>query len=259
MSSKHHSQYSLDRAQGCLPIAQGCLKLENISFRYSQDSPILFQNVNLDLSHNESVAIVGSTGCGKSTLLKIILSLYLPETGLLTMHGTPITQIGLNQYRQQIVAVLQDDNLLSGTIFDNISFFDQKPDKKRVQYAAKMAAIDREIVRMPMQYETLVGNMGSALSGGQIQRLLLARAFYKKAKILVLDEATSNLDIQTEKAVNQSIRQLDIARIFVAHRPQTIKYADKVYELTTEGLRLIKTSTINKRENYLSIASGNTL
>ncbi len=163
--------------------------------------------------------------------------------------------MGLSQYRQQIAAVLQGDNLLSGTIFDNITFFDQKPDKERVQYAAKMAAITKEIELMPMQYDTLVGNMGAALSGGQIQRILLARAFYKKAKLIVLDEATSNLDIETEKSVNQSIRRLDIARIFVAHRPQTIKYADKIYELNAEGLTLIHTSEINKQGKSLSITS----
>lgn len=230
-----------------------CLRLENISFRYSPDSPILFQNVNLNVKNNESIAIIGSTGCGKSTLLKIILSLYLPEKGLIKLHETPITQIGFNQYRQQTAAVLQDDYLLSGTIFDNITFFDQNPNSERVRYAANMAAISSEIELMPMQYETLVANMGTALSGGQIQRILLARAFYKKAKLLVLDEATSNLDTETEKLVNQSIRQLNIARIFVAHRPQTIKYADKIYELTSGGLRYLNSSEVAKRENCSSM------
>lgn len=225
-----------------------CLRLENISFRYSSDSPILFKNINLSVKNNESIAIIGSTGCGKSTLLKIILSLYRPEKGSIKLHETPITQIGLNDYRQQTAAVLQDDYLLSGTIFDNITFFDQTPDRERVKYAATMAAISNEIELMPMQYETLVGNMGTALSGGQIQRILLARAFYKKAKLIILDEATSNLDTKTEKLLNQSIRQLNIARIFVAHRPQTIKYADKIYELTNNGLRYLKTSELAKRE-----------
>ncbi|MBN4075294.1 peptidase domain-containing ABC transporter [Gammaproteobacteria bacterium AH-315-E17] len=223
------------------------LQLSNISFRYSPDSPLLFKNVNLKIRNNESVAIIGSTGCGKSTLLKIILSLYQPENGSVLMHEVPITQMGLGPYRREVAGVLQDDNLLSGSIFDNITFFDQNPDRERVEYAANMAAIAKEIQLMPMQYDTLVGNMGTALSGGQIQRILLARAFYKEAKLIVLDEATSNLDIATERAVNQSIRQLDIARIFVAHRPQTIKYADTIYELTCEGLTLIQTSEINKR------------
>jgi ATP-binding cassette subfamily B protein RaxB len=215
------------------------LQLSNISFRYSPDSPLLFQNINLNVRKNESIAITGSTGCGKSTLLKIILSLYQPEDGCIYMGTVPLTQIGLEAYRQNIAAVLQDDNLLSGSIFDNITFFDQQPDRERVEYAASMAAIADDIRQMPMQYDTLIGNMGAALSSGQIQRILLARAFYKNVRLIILDEATSHLDIATEKRVNQSIRQLNIARIFVAHRPQTIKYADTVYELDSTGLRLV--------------------
>lgn len=214
-----------------------CLQLSDISFRYSLDSPLLFENINLQLRDNESIAITGLTGCGKSTLLKIILSLYKPDNGTILMHGIPITQIGMTSYRQKIAAVLQDDNLLSGTIFDNITFFDHRPDREKVEYAANMAAIADDIQRLPMQYNTLIGNMSAALSSGQIQRILLARAFYKNAKLIVLDEATSNLDVITEKRVNQSIRQLNIARIFVAHRPQTIKYADTVYELNSKGLK----------------------
>lgn len=228
--------------------SSNCLQLTDISFRYSPDSSLLFQNVNLKISSKESIAIIGSTGCGKSTLLKIILSLYQPESGFVKMHEVPIKQLGLSSYRQNITGVLQDDNLLSGTIFDNITFFDQNPDKAKVEYAAQMAAIAKEIKLMPMQYQTLVGNMGAALSGGQIQRILLARAFYKEAQLIVLDEATSNLDITTEKLVNQSLRQLDIARVFVAHRPQTIKYADKIYELTNSGLNLIQTNKVDNRK-----------
>ncbi len=227
-----------------------CLELTNISFRYSLDRPRLFQNVNLVVKNNESIAIVGSTGCGKSTLLKIILRLYLPEKGSIKLYKTPVSQMRVNQYRQQISAVLQDDILLSGSIFDNITFFDPRPDKERVQYAANMAAIDSEIELFPMQYDTLVGNMGSALSGGQIQRILLARAFYRKVKLIVLDEATSNLDTETERLVNQSIRQLNIARVFVAHRPQTIQYADKIYNLSPKGLGLITTKEIDERDLF---------
>jgi ATP-binding cassette subfamily B protein RaxB len=216
-----------------------CLQLNNISFRYSPDSPLLFQHVNLKVRNNESVAITGASGCGKSTLLKIILSLYQAESGSVYLDGIPKAQMGLSTYRRNLAAVLQDDNLLSGTIFDNITFFDQHPDRKKVEYAASMAAINEEINAMPMQYDTLIGNMGAALSSGQIQRVLLARAFYKEAKLLILDEATSNLDIVTEERVNQSIRQLNIARIFVAHRPQSIKNADTVYELRSDGLKLL--------------------
>jgi ATP-binding cassette subfamily B protein RaxB len=151
--------------------------------------------------------------------------------------------MGLEYYRSNICGVLQDDSLLSGTIFENISFFDPAPDRARVEAAARQAAIAEEIARMPMRYETLVGNMGGALSGGQIQRVLLARTFYKQARLIILDEATSHLDLATEANVNRAIKSMRSARIMVAHRPQSYMLADTIYRLTPTGLvRLDKTA-----------------
>jgi ATP-binding cassette subfamily B protein RaxB len=126
---------------------------------------------------------------------------------------------------------MQDDQLLSGSISDNISFFDPQKDMERVEWAANIAAIDKDISQMTMGYNTLVGDMGAALSGGQIQRLLLARALYRKPKILFMDEATSNLDTTLEASVNSAIKSLDVTRIIIAHRPETIASADRVLEL----------------------------
>lgn len=212
------------------------LQSKNLSFRYDQYAPWLFQNINLEVGVEESVAIIGPTGCGKSTLLKIVSSLLQPDAGVLSFHGMSITAMGLQAYREQIASVMQDDSLLSGSIFDNITFFDPTPDPERVEYVAGLAAIAADIRVMPMQYNTLVGSMGAALSGGQIQRILLARALYKKPRLLILDEATSHLDISTEKAVNLAIKKMKIGRLIVAHRPDTILLADRILELTPLGL-----------------------
>jgi ATP-binding cassette subfamily B protein RaxB len=123
---------------------------------------------------------------------------------------------------------MQNDQLLSGSVMDNICFFSPKPDLQYLMYCAELAAVHQDIVAMPMGYNTLIGDMGSALSGGQKQRLLIARALYHKPKVLLLDEATSHLDLLLEARVNQAIRQLQIARIMVAHRTDTILTADRI-------------------------------
>lgn len=133
--------------------------------------------------------------------------------------------------RKLVGTVMQDDQLFAGSIADNIAFFDPAPDHERVQHAAKLAAVHDEVIAMPMQYNTLIGDMGAALSGGQRQRLLLARALYKQPSILFLDEATSALDIKKEKAVNEAVRSLRLTRIIIAHRPETIASADRVIVL----------------------------
>jgi ATP-binding cassette subfamily B protein RaxB len=143
----------------------------------------------------------------------------------------PVQAIGLEYYRAQIGCVLQNDQLFAGTIADNIAAFSPKLDPERIQNAARLAAIHEEILRMPMGYETLVGDMGSSLSGGQLQRVVLARALYRRPRILLLDEATSHLDEENERNINQAIRSLTIARVIVAHRRSTIDMADRVVHI----------------------------
>jgi ATP-binding cassette subfamily B protein RaxB len=161
-------------------------------------------------------------------LLKVILGFISAQQGKVLVDGMELTSFGLQHYRSQIAAVMQNDQLLSGSIMDNISFFSPKPEVQHVMHCAELAAIHQDIVAMPMGYNTLIGDMGSALSGGQQQRLLLARALYHKPRVLVLDEATSHLDVMLEARVNQAIRQLQISRIIVAHRPETILTADRI-------------------------------
>lgn len=209
----------------------GQLELQDIAYRYSPNDPFLFQNLSLEIKPGEVIAIVGPSGCGKTTLLKIMLGLLRPDKGEIFVDGQELEKIGLRSYRSLIAAVMQDDQLMSGSIADNISFFDPEPDTSAIEQCARWACIDQDIHGMPMGFDSLVGDMGTTLSGGQKQRLLLARALYQKPRILFLDEATSHLDTNTEQVVNANLQKLDITRVMIAHREGTIKMADRIVVL----------------------------
>lgn len=207
---------------------EASVELRNISFRYAEGEPWILKGCNLRIEAGESVAIVGHSGCGKSTLAKIILGLLEPTQGDVLYGGINVLQLGTDYYRDRIGAVMQDDQLFAGTIIDNISFFSSEISLERIEVAARMAAIHEDIMAMPMGYKSLVGDMGSSLSGGQKQRVILARALYRSPSLLVLDEATSHLDINCERQINAAVRQLEITRVIVAHRPDTIAAANRV-------------------------------
>jgi ATP-binding cassette subfamily B protein RaxB len=204
------------------PIPEASIELCNVSFRYAEGEPWILKDCNLRIEAGESIAIVGPSGCGKSTLAKIVLGLLQPTEGEVRFGGIDIHKLGLDSYRQWIGAVMQDDQLFAGSVADNISFFDSETTPVRVEAAAQQAAIHEDIAAMPMGYQSLVGDMGSSLSGGQKQRVILARALYRRPKLLVLDEATSHLDIDHEKHVNAAVNRLKITRVVIAHRPETI-------------------------------------
>ncbi|WP_404936079.1 peptidase domain-containing ABC transporter [Pseudoalteromonas sp. 0303] len=210
---------------------KGKIELKNICFRYSEASPNILEDINLKVEAGESIAITGPSGAGKSTLLKIMLRLNTPQAGEVCIDDIPLNKLGSQQYRDQIAAVMQNDELLSGSIADNIAFFDQRIDMERVYKCAKLAFIDADINNMPMSYNSLIGDMGSSLSGGQKQRVLLARALYKKPRILFMDEATSHLDSSLESDINRAIKALDITRVIIAHRKETIESADKIVKV----------------------------
>jgi len=207
------------------------LELQGVSFRYSDNEPEVLKDINIVIEPGESVAISGPSGCGKTTLLKLMLGIHAPQSGEIRVGGVPLRQLGLRSWRDMIGTVMQDDQLFAGSITDNISFFDAHADAAWVAQCAQLAAVHDEIGAMPMGYHTLIGDMGASISGGQKQRILLARALYKKPKILFLDEATSALDVDRERLVNQAIRQLDLTRVIVAHRPETIASAGRVIVL----------------------------
>ncbi len=210
---------------------KGQLTLENICFSYSDDQVPILNNVNLTFGAGESIAVTGPSGAGKTTLMKIMLGLLQPTSGKVYLDGKDITQVGLKSYRKKIAAVMQDDTLLAGSIADNVSFFDPQPDYLKIEQCTHLAAIHDDINRMTMGYNSLVGDMGSNLSGGQIQRLLLARALYQSSYVLFMDEATSHLDIDNEAKINEKIQHLPMTCIMIAHRQETINMAEKVYHL----------------------------
>ncbi|GAA0824189.1 peptidase domain-containing ABC transporter [Colwellia asteriadis] len=210
---------------------KGQLTLENICFSYSDEQAPILNNINLTLEASESIAITGPSGAGKTTLMKIMLGLLRPTSGKVYLDGKDITQVGLKNYRKKIAAVMQDDTLLAGSIADNVSFFDPQPNYLKIEQCAHLAAIHDDITKMTMGYNSLVGDMGSNLSGGQIQRLLLARALYQSPSVLFMDEATSHLDKDNEAKISEQIQHLPMTRIMIAHRQETINMAEQVYHL----------------------------
>ena len=211
-----------------IPELTGAIELENISFRYSDTDRWIVKDYSLTLAPGSMTTLTGLSGGGKTTLLKLILGLYQPTSGKILVDGQSLQDLGIRNWRSQIGVVMQDDKLLSGTIADNISFFDPEMDMKKVVEAAKKAQIHDEIAAIPMNYTSMVGDMGSILSGGQKQRVLLARALYHDPKVLFLDEGTANLDAKTEKTIVEIIAQMPITRVIVAHRPAFIKASDRV-------------------------------
>jgi ATP-binding cassette, subfamily B, bacterial CvaB/MchF/RaxB len=217
-----------DRPRGYERAITGRIELRGVSFQYAETEPFVLADVNLIVEPGEYITITGPSGGGKTTLVKIMLGLLAPTSGDVLVDGVPLALLGPRSYREQIAAVMQDDQLLSGSIADNICFFDQASDTEWMIRCAEMAAVHDDIMMMPMAYNTLIGDMGSSLSGGQKQRILLARALYRRPRMLFLDEGTAHLDVETEHRIAATLKRLDITRISVAHRPETIKAADRV-------------------------------
>ena len=219
---------------------EGQITLQNLHFRYARFEPDILKGANLEIEPGEFVALAAPSGEGKSTLLRLILGLYEPSHGKILYDGLEASKWGLSNLRQQMGVVMQDDTLLGGSIEENISLFDEKPDRDRIREVARIAAIHDDIEAMPMGYRSLVGDMGTTLSGGQQQRVMLARALYRSPRLLVMDEGTSALDVNTERHINAQLKKLSITRIIAAHRPETLAAADKVIALQQGQLRPIE-------------------
>jgi ATP-binding cassette subfamily B protein RaxB len=222
---------------GRLHGLSGAVAARHLAFRYAAtDEPVL-TDISFEMAPGEFVAITGPSGGGKTTLLKLLVGLLEPSGGQILYDGMPLQTFGVGAVRDQIGVVMQDDILLSGSLAQNITFFDTAPDPGWMRECARLAAIGDDISSFPMAYNTLVGDMGTVLSGGQKQRVLLARALYRRPRILFMDEGTSSLDTGKEREVNRNLRAMDITRLVIAHRKDTIDAADRILELTPEGLR----------------------
>ena len=235
------NEVSSGHANPLIPLNGADIELRNVAFRYSESDPLVLENVSLRIGEGESVAVIGPSGCGKTTLVKVLLGLLPATDGEVLVGGVSLAALGCNRLRDIVGSVMQEDQLFAGSIADNICFFDPEPDQVRIERCAQIAAVHQEIAAMPMLYNTLVGDMGTALSGGQKQRVLLARALYKQPKILELDEATSHLDVARERVVNDAIRALNITRVIIAHRPETIASADRVIKLGSGSVQTLGT------------------
>lgn len=213
---------------GSGPLTLVC---RGLKFRYSDHEPFVLDGVDLTIPEGQCIAIVGPSGCGKSTLVNLLLGDLSPTDGEILAGGVALDRLGHRAWRACVGAVMQDDTLFAGTIADNISFFDPQPDAARIEHSARLAVILDDILAMPMGLHTLVGDMGTTLSGGQRQRVLLARALYKQPRLLILDEATSHLDVHREVQVNTAVARMNLTRIIVAHRQETVAAAQRVVAL----------------------------
>ena len=215
-----------------LPVSnvKGAVRFEDVTFAYG-DRQSIVQNLTLKIPAGHTVAIVGATGSGKSTLVKLLLRLYEVNAGRITLDGLDIRDLATQDLRQAIGLVSQDVFLFHGTVAENISYGTFNASREAIMQAARTAEAEEFIQQLPQGYDTIVGERGQKLSGGQRQRLAIARAILKNPPILVLDEATSAVDNETEAAIQRSLENItqDRTTIAIAHRLSTIRNADRIY------------------------------
>ena len=215
--------------------AKTWLRTEGIAHRYSAADPWVFGNLSFEVQAGEVVAIVGPSGSGKTTLLCVLGGIFLPGAGRLFYDGVEVKPDNTTALRQRVAFVFQNDELFEGSLEENIAFFAPQADRERIKRCAALACIADDIAVLPQGYRTRLAEQGAGLSGGQRQRILIARALYLQPSLLVLDEATSHLDVQTERQVLKNLKNLGITIVMSAHRPDAIALADRVYALHTQS------------------------
>ncbi|MGP4039111.1 peptidase domain-containing ABC transporter [Gracilibacillus sp. D59] len=240
------------------PKLQGQIELHNVSFKYDDFSNPILKNINLRISPGEKIGIVGSSGSGKSTLAKLILGLYTPSDGQILFDGVSIQRLNLSNLRKQIGVILQETTLFNKSVLENIRMENKDISNGQVKLAAEKAFIHDEIINFPMGYNTILTEGGENFSGGQRQRLLIARAIAQQPSILVLDEATSSLDYQSEAIISENLQSLNITQVIIAHRLSTIKEVDCIYvmdkgEIVEKGTHQ---ELLNKSGHYSALYRG---
>lgn len=209
----------------------GGIELNNVSFGYSENMPLVIDDLSLKIRPGQYVAIVGATGCGKSTLMRLLLGFEKPQKGAIYYDGRDLSKIDLKSLRRKIGVVLQNGKLFQGDIFSNIIISSPQLTMDEAWTAAEMAGVADDIRRMPMGMHTIISEGSGGISGGQRQRLMIARAIAPRPRILMFDEATSALDNITQKTVSESLEKLKCTRIVIAHRLSTIKSCDRILYL----------------------------
>lgn len=212
-------------------IPKGTLELRSLAFAYAPRDPDVLTDINLHVRAGECIAIVGATGCGKTTLLKVMASLLTPTKGAVLVDGRKLEPFAFQGYRSAIATILQDDGLFVGTVAENVCYPDEVGDAAKVLSALHAAQIDREMLSLPLALNTRIGELGSTLSAGQRQRLLLARAIYRRSVYLFLDEPTADLDLGTERRIVDVIGALKATRVVATHRPDILRVADRILTL----------------------------
>ncbi len=229
--------------RSALPAIRGDIAFERVTFRYRADGPEVLHDVNLRISAGQTIGLVGPSGSGKSTLAKFIQRFYVPESGRVLIDGVDLTLVDPSWLRRQIGVVLQDNVLFNTSVRENIALADPAMPIERVIAAATLAGAHDFILELPEGYDTVVQERGSSLSGGQRQRIAIARALVTNPRILIFDEATSALDYESERVVQQNMRQICKGRtvIIVAHRLSTVRHADRI--VTVERGRIVEDGT----------------
>ena len=222
----------------------GSVELNNITFRYSDDMPLVLDDISLKISPGEYVAIVGRTGCGKSTLMRIMLGFETPQKGAVFYDGRDLSRIDLKSLRRRIGTVMQNGKLFTGNIFSNITIVAPWLTIDDAWEAAEIAGLADDIRHMPMGMHTVISEGQGGVSGGQRQRILIARAVAPKPKLLILDEATSALDNLTQKQVSEALDRMDCTRIVIAHRLSTIRQCDRIIVL--DGGKIVEDGTYDE-------------
>lgn len=219
-----------------VPDRDVVIEIENVSFAYDKGNNDVVKNLSLRVARGDCIGLYGKSGSGKSTIVKLLVGFQVPRDGSIKINGNRVSDSMLNICDLDLYALMQGDKLLTGSIADNISFFDESPDRDRIVECAKQALIYEDIFQMPMKFESLVGNDGGGLSGGQIQRVLIARALYSQKSILILDEATANLDMETEKKILSNLVSLNKTLVIITHRVETLKIMDFIYKFDSGAL-----------------------
>ena len=222
----------------------GSIELNNVSFRYNENMPLVIDDLSLKIRPGQYVAIVGATGCGKSTLLRLMLGFESPQKGAVYVDGKDIAAVDLKSFRRNIGVVMQNGKLFTGDIFSNIIISAPWLTMDDAWHAAELSGIAEDIRRMPMGMHTMISEGSGGISGGQRQRLMIARAIAPKPKVLMFDEATSALDNLTQKTVSESLDSLKCTRIVIAHRLSTIKQCDRI--LVLDKGKIIEDGTYEK-------------